>query len=77
MRPGDLVRVRAETELPDGAYYDMSSVGDLVGMVVREVELEDGHPVNSWCDWWVLLRDELSPFPADHLEVVQADRGSE
>ena len=64
MKPGDLV-VTVD-RVADGAF---GMVG-LHGVIVEPVTLEDGHPINSWCDWWVLIDSELSPWSEENLEVI-------
>ena len=64
MKPGDLVVTVDHNG--DGAF---GMVG-LHGVIVEPVTLEDGHPINSWCDWWVLIDSELSPWSEENLEVI-------
>ena len=68
MKPGDLVITvdHAGDDLED------SAVG-LHGVIVERVTLEDGHPINSWCDWWVLIDSDLSPWAEKNLEVINGD----
>jgi hypothetical protein len=65
MKPGDLV---VTVDSPENE-LDPSAIG-LFGVVIRETELEDGHPINSWCDWWVLIGGELTAWSKEHLKVV-------
>ena len=67
MKPGDLVEI---VSTPAGEH---DYVG-LIGMIVSAVTLEDGHPINSWCDWWVLIQGELEPWEEAHLRVVDETR---
>jgi hypothetical protein len=43
-------------------------------MIVRPVTLEDGHPINSWCDWWVLIDGEMQPWAEENLKVIDESR---
>jgi hypothetical protein len=43
-------------------------------VTVRPVTFEDGHPINSWCDWWVLIDGELQPWAKENLEVIDEAR---
>ena len=69
MKPGDLVRlVNSDDEkLPD-------DILGRIGMIVEPVTLEDGHPINSWCDWWVLIDGEMQPWAEENLEVIDETR---
>jgi hypothetical protein len=70
MKPGDLViTVNCEEEK-----IESDSLG-LHGIIVEPVTLVDGHPINSWCDWWVLIDGELQPWATENLEVVNPDDG--
>ena len=65
MKPGDLViTVECEEEM-----IESDSLGHH-GIIVEPVTLEDGHPINSWCDWWVLIDGELQPWASENLEVI-------
>jgi hypothetical protein len=66
MKPGDLV---VTVNGPDQNRMPEEYVG-LYGVIVEPTVFEDGHPINSWCDWWVLIGDELLPWPKENLEVV-------
>ena len=70
MKPGDLVVLvnSFEEKLDD-------SLHGLHGIIVRAVTLEDGHPINSWCDWWVLIDGSLRPWATENLQVVNPDDG--
>ena len=70
MKPGDLIILvnGPEEKLDDSAL-------DLHGVIVEPVTLEDGHPINSWCDWWVLIDGELQPWAKENLQVVNHDGG--
>ena len=70
MKPGDLV-ITVECE---GEKLEDEILG-LHGIIVEPVTLEDGHPINSWCDWWVLIDGELQPWAKENLRVVNADEG--
>ena len=65
MKPGDLVVMvnSHEEKLPD-------DIVGLTGMIVRPVTLEDGHPINSWCGWWVLIDGEMQPWAEENLRLV-------
>ncbi|NDE18617.1 hypothetical protein EBZ80_27315 [bacterium] len=65
MKPGDLVVVVRSTDenLPD-------NILGHTGVIVEPVTLEDGHPINSWCDWWVLIDGEMQPWAEENLEVI-------
>jgi len=67
MKPGDLVRIvnsNDENEkLPD-------DILGHVGVIIKTVTLEDGHPINSWCDWWVLIDGEMQPWAEENLRLV-------
>jgi hypothetical protein len=39
-------------------------------VIVEPVTLEDGHPINSWCDWWVLIDGEMQPWAEENLDVI-------
>ena len=70
MKPGDLIVVAhstAEVKIDD-------DIIGLTGMIVRPVTFEDGHPINSWCDWWVLLDDQMQPWAAGNLRVIDESR---
>jgi len=70
MKPGDLViLVNGPDEKLD------SDILGLHGVIVEPVTLEDGHPINSWCDWWVLIDGELQPWAKENLQVVNPDDG--
>lgn len=66
MKPGDLVVLVNGPE----EKLDDSELG-LHGIIVEPVTLEDGHPINSWCDWWVLIDGELQPWAKENLEVIE------
>ena len=70
MKPGDLVILvnGPEEKLDD-------SIVGLHGVIVESVTLEDGYPINSWCDWWVLIDGELQPWAKERLQVVNLDVG--
>jgi hypothetical protein len=70
MKPGDLV---ITVSVPDDP-LDPLDCG-LVGVIVEPTALEDGHPINSWCDWWVLMDGGLIPWSKDHLRVVNETDG--
>jgi hypothetical protein len=65
VKPGDLVRIvnSVDEKLPD-------DILGHTGMIVEPVTLEDGHPINSWCDWWVLIDSEMQPWAEENLEVI-------
>jgi hypothetical protein len=65
MKPGDLVVLvnGPEEKLDD-------SLHGLHGVIVEQVTLEDGHPINSWCDWWVLIDGELQPWANENLRLI-------
>jgi hypothetical protein len=65
MKPGDLVVVVRSTDenLPD-------NILGHIGVIFKPVELEDGHPINSWCDWWVLIDGEMQPWAEEDLKVI-------
>ena len=65
MKPGDLV---ITVDSPEQKLVD-SALG-LHGVIVEPVTLEDGHPINSWCDWWVLIDGELQPWAKENLQVI-------
>ena len=65
MKPGDLVRIVHSSE----AKIDDDILGH-TGVIVEPVTLEDGHPINSWCDWWVLIDSEMQPWAEENLEVI-------
>jgi hypothetical protein len=75
MRPGDLViTVLTEEERNDpnqAALAEYFNHIGLHGIIVEPVTLEDGHPINSWCDWWVLIDGELQPWAKENLVVVE------
>jgi hypothetical protein len=64
-RPGDLVRIVHSSE----AKIDDDILGQ-TGVIVEPVTLEDGHPINSWCDWWVLIDGEMQPWAEENLQLV-------
>jgi hypothetical protein len=66
MKPGDLVVLvnGPEEKLDD-------SILGLHGIIVEPVTLEDGHPINSWCDWWVLMDGQLEAWANENLQVVE------
>ena len=65
MKPGDLViLVNGPEEKLD------AEVLGLHGVIVAPVTLEDGHPINSWCDWWVLIDGQLEAWANENLQVV-------
>ena len=71
MKPGDLVITVSSP--PDWELAEEDA--GLVGLIVRAVQFEDGHPISDWCDWWVLvgadhLEDHLQPFPAENLRLA-------
>lgn len=69
MKPGDLIITinGPEEKLDD-------SILGLHGIIVEPVTLEDGHPINSWCDWWVLIDGELQPWAKENLlRVIDED----
>ena len=68
MKPGDLVVMvnSHEEKLPD-------DILGHTGVIVEPVTLEDGHPINSWCDWWVLIGGEMQPWAALNLRLVNDD----
>ncbi len=68
MKPGDLI---ITVNGPEEKLVD-SALG-LHGIIVEPVTLEDGHPINSWCDWWVLIDGELQPWAKESLQVVNPD----
>ena len=70
MKPGDFVILVNGPE----EKLDASIVG-LHGVIVEPVTLEDGHPINSWCDWWVLIDGELQSWAKENLQVVNLDVG--
>ena len=65
MKPGDLV---VTVDSPDDP-LDPQHIG-LFGVIIEETKLEDGHPINSWCDWWVLISGEPQPWSKSHLKIV-------
>ena len=70
MKPGDLVvLVNGPEEKLD------SDILGLHGIIVEPVTLEDGRPINSWCDWWVLIDGSLEAWSKDYLQVVNPDDG--
>ena len=70
MKPGDLViLVNGPEEKLDDSFIGLH------GVIVEPVTLEDGHPINSWCDWWVLIDGELQPWAKESLQVVNPDDG--
>ena len=70
MKPGDLVVLVNSFE----EKLDDDELG-LHGVIVEPVTLEDGHPINSWCDWWVLIDGELQPWAKENLRIVNPDDG--
>jgi hypothetical protein len=70
MKPGDLVTI---VDGPDDTPPHEEVLG-LHGIIVEPVTLEDGHPINSWCDWWVLVGGELQPWAEGNLEVISEAR---
>lgn len=66
MKPGDLV---ITVNGPYGNEIDADILG-LYGIIVEPVTLEDGHPINSWCDWWVLIDGKLQAWAKENLEVI-------
>ena len=70
MKPGDLVITVSAPDDP----LDPLDCG-LVGVIVEPTALEDGHPINSWCDWWVLMGGGLIPWAKEHLRVVNETDG--
>ena len=78
MRVGDLVRILSSEEMEDEEWVNEDDgLSNAVGIIVRAVVFEDGDPINRWCDWWVMLRDRLTPFAEAHLEVVRDEERSE
>ena len=78
MRVGDLVRILSSEEMEDEEWVNEDDgMINAVGIIVRAVVFEDGDPINRWCDWWVMLRDRLTPFAEAHLEVVRDEERSE
>jgi len=71
MKPGDLV---VTVNAKEGYEIDAGILG-LYGIIMEPVSLEDGHPINSWCDWWVLIDGELQPWAKENLQVVNPDDG--
>ena len=70
MKPGDFViLVNGPEEKLD------NSLHGLHGIIVEPVTLEDGHPINSWCDWWVLMDGQLEAWANENLQVVNPDDG--
>ena len=70
MKPGDIVILFNGPE----EKLDSDILG-LHGVIVEPVTLEDGHPINSWCDWWVLIDGEPQPWAKENLQVVNPDDG--
>jgi hypothetical protein len=65
MKPGDLViLVNGSAEKLD------DSIVGLHGIIVEPVTLEDGHPINSWCDWWVLIDGRLEAWANENLRLI-------
>lgn len=78
MRVGDLVRILPSEEMEDDEWQDENDeMINAVGIIVRAVAFEDGDPINRWCDWWVMVRDRLTPFAEVHLAVVRDEERSE
>jgi hypothetical protein len=80
LRVGDLVRICPpidDDEIDDDDIVDDDEISNAVGIIVRAVVLEDGDPINRWCDWWVMVRDRLTPFAEVHLAVVRDEARSE
>ena len=69
MKPGDLVVL---VNGPEEKLDDF--IVGLHGIIVEPVTLEDGHPINSWCDWWVLIDGELQAWPKETLQVINETR---
>ena len=65
MKPGDLVVL---VNGPEEKLDDF--IVGLHGIIVEPVTLEDGHPINSWCDWWVLMDGQLEAWANENLQVV-------
>jgi len=65
MKPGDLVRIvhSDDEKLPD-------DILGHTGVIVEPVTLEDGHYINSWCDWWVLIDCEMLAGGEETLRLV-------
>lgn len=63
MKPGDLV---VTVNAKEGYEIDADILG-LYGIIMEPVSLEDGHPINSWCDWWILIDGELQPWAKENL----------
>ena len=68
MKPGDLVMIvhSDDEKLPD-------DILGHTGVIVEPVTLEDGYPINSWCDWWVLIDDQMQPWGEENLRLVNDD----
>lgn len=78
MRVGDLVRILTSEEMEDDEWQDENDeMINAVGIIVRAVAFEDGDPINRWFDWWVMVRDRLTPFAEAHLVVVRDEERSE
>ena len=69
MKPGDLVVIVHSSEVK----IDDDILGH-TGVIVEPVTLDDGHPINSWCDWWVLIDGEMQPWAGENLEVIDETR---
>ena len=69
MKPGDLVRLvhSLNEKLPD-------DILGRIGVIVEPGRREAGHPINSWCDWWVLIDGEMQPWAEENLEVIDETR---
>jgi hypothetical protein len=66
MKPGDLVRIvnSDDEKLPD-------DILGHTGVIVEPVTLEDGHPINSRCDWWgVLIDSVMQPWAEENLDAI-------
>lgn len=78
MRVGDLVRILSSEEMEDEEWVNEDDgLSNAVGIIVRAVVFEDGDPVNRWFDWWVMVRDRLTPFAEEHMAVVRDEERSE
>ena len=78
VKPGDLViTVLTEEDKNDPQRHpgdDFWKHIGLHGVIVGPVTLEDGHPINSWCDWWVLIDGELQAWDKENLQVISETR---
>lgn len=78
MKPGDLViTVLSKKEKYDPMRYDTAEYWNhlgLHGIIIRPVTREDGYPISSWCDWWVLIGGELQAWPKETLQVINETR---